>query len=447
MRGSTARQVSPSTVKTPRRSQFRYLPRSSKSVARSGAAALAAVLILAACGRPTPNPVSTASVKATPSRTVSIYVLTDDPSDGFTKAARIAADEIHEVDHKRLEIRTGPINGPFLAGLTDRADVLGAITVGGSDAIAAARVALQDSSFPVFEMQDDLYETASLTRTVFQADIPHSWTAWRLARYFGAGDRGYSKIGLMREPSAASDIFASLLKERLSERNLAMVDATGDPGSAVQTLQVERPQAVVISGSAKYVARAGSLFAKEPTAYRGKAMIGSGWRPQIAVFEERRVDLASAIVVSDYAPCSDAGTPLPPTKAFITKAAKRKLICLSDEIEAYEAVHLLTSSKGPDRAAVMDAVEKIDRKKIAHLPISLGPDDHVIAERDHLGIWVNDGHQYKPIMRTFTSDLQKTDVVEEDWPFFFPGADPRGEAPFFYASRYGIVSDRSDDAH
>ncbi|MEO7804492.1 MAG: hypothetical protein ABIS18_09120 [Actinomycetota bacterium] len=362
------------------------------------------LMVLMSCQR-APEPAPRES-KARP-RGPLIYVLGADPK------------AIGRVKVPGVEVLVLPTtSGPRLAGLTDDANTIGAITIGGGAAIEAAREALETSQFPVIELIDDLYDRGSLGQSVFQSAIPHSWQAFRLARYFGPSDRGYSKVGLAREPS--DQAVADVMSEALSLRGVAFVDAPGSAEEAIKKLRQQKPQAVVIEGSLEFRSSVASELSKDPTRYAGKAKITDGWRPQLAGFDsllqEESALAPGSVASSDY------------------ERANLRL-----RIE--EAVGVLA------KANKLADLEKFDRVRLGHLPISLGPTDHVLAERDVLGLFTIEHGKWTHLMKTFTSDLERTNILEEDWAKYFDGTTPGGEAPFYHGAKVGSVADPKNDLH
>ncbi|HLF70377.1 MAG TPA: hypothetical protein VI541_05415, partial [Actinomycetota bacterium] len=183
-----------------------------------------------------------------------------------------------------------------------------------------------------------------------------------------------------------------------------------------------------------------------------RSQIQQGWRPQVAGFAQMTADSPArgSVAVGDYARAAWQKVPVDSARGFVTSFSKRYHRRPSrDEVRGYDVVRLVDSlARGAARTDdPITALEKVDRKRFGSLPISLGPLDHVLPERDHLGLWTREGGEWEPLMRTFTSDLERTDVLEEDWSAFFPGADPAGEAPFFRDAKLGITTERSDDIH
>ncbi|HVE75191.1 MAG TPA: hypothetical protein VND22_00300, partial [Actinomycetota bacterium] len=311
------------------------------------------------------------------------------------------------------------------------------------------------------------YELGVLEHGVFQSSPPHTWQAWRLARYFGRGDRGYRVVGLIRPPGAQGDAIAAVTAMRMSERDIDLIDSVLPVPDAVAALRARKPEAVIVAGTPVDLEQVVAALGSEGT-YAGRGRIKNGWRPQLAGFESTWGANAPAgtVIASDYAVVwrHSPGVVGPdPVREAAGKIETKDGFATLFELRGYEAARVLLegasragAGSGPlasgKRGEIRAGIEAFDRVRLGRLPVSFGPDDRVIAERDHMGLWAavadpSAGSLFQPLMRTFTSDLERTNVLEEDWPYFFEGAVPGAEAPFFHQSRFGIVTDKSDDLH
>jgi hypothetical protein len=92
--------------------------------------------------------------------------------------------------------------------------------------------------------------------------------------------------------------------------------------------------------------------------------------------------------------------------------------------------------------------------------VQLGPDDHVFLGEHEVGMfavpgpneraepWVGPRTPWRPIMRTFTPDLERTGIPDRDKRVFFPRWRKNRPAPKYWNSRYGIVTrPRQDPLH
>lgn len=440
--------------------------------------ALAMLLFAVACPRESPVGPKT-SPKSGVSRTAPLHVVFfgDPDREALAKAqsrgVQMAAALSPAVLGRDIKYKYGGLpTGRALARAAGDQDVVGAVTVGGESAISDAGVALDEHLLPVFEVGDDLYESGQLRSSVFQIKAPHSWTAWRLARYFGPGDREYKKVAILGESAPASDMVAVSLRIALDERGVEMVEAkvaprTGESAivSEVERLSQAKPQAVVLEGSEHFVSEAATVLHDEKWRYRGRRNIESGgWHPQVAGFETLLLTNAplaeGTVAAADYALAFPTSESMPRIESFVKGFSERfEERPRADEAAAYDAVRLvgeaIKRAGKLDRREVLKALETFDRQQYAHTPVSFAPSDHVAAERDVQGLWTvkrdSEGlprsAKWTHLMRTFTSDLERTNILEEDWPAFFEGTTPGGEAPFFYQATSGVVSKREDETH
>ncbi|MGH9194506.1 MAG: ABC transporter substrate-binding protein, partial [Acidimicrobiia bacterium] len=174
----------------------------------------------------------------------------------------------------------GPPSARALARAAGDSNVIAVITVGGESAIRDAAVALDEHLLPAFELGDDLYEAGKLRASVFQMRTPHSWMAWRIARYFGPGDRAYKKVAILREAVPSSDLVTDALAAALQERGVELIDAgvaprTGEAAIAqgVEKLAGAKPQAVVLEGGEQFVSDAAKVMQSDKWRYQGKGQI------------------------------------------------------------------------------------------------------------------------------------------------------------------------------
>ena len=438
-----------------------------RRLSRLTCAVLASCTVLAACSAgPAPAPGdATPRHPGTPAGSSWTVAHAGEDTVGLA-GMQLAAEELSAgkgLLGRRVTIdRVGP-DAPSLAASTDDPDVLGAVALDGAAAVAAvqgAAHALEASEFPVF-VSANVYDAGDLTSPIFQVTAPHSWQAFRLARYFGPGDRNYSKVAILREPGPGSEVAARVLREAAELRSLKFVDVAAGIDEGILQLAGTKPDVVVLEGSGDFLQLASSRFADEGRRYQGRQKIHAGWRPQIAGFESllnisKSSTLAPGTVAAgDYArPQAATNVEWPVSafrKAFLRRFNREPVVA---EAEAYDSVmnlaEALRQSGAPDSEVdhprMLEELEKFDRVRFAHLPVSLAPSDHVVAERDVLGLWAvgNDG-KWSHLMRTFTSDLERTNVLEDDWPVFFDGTTPGGEAPFYYSAKSGITTRKEDD--
>jgi hypothetical protein len=132
------------------------------------------------------------------------------------------------------------------------------------------------------------------------------------------------------------------------------------------------------------------------------------------------------------------------------------------EQEGYDAVRAvaeaLERTQGSGGDALVRALEGFREETYSALPIRLGPDDHVFAEESQLGLFAVAAPgeptapgealgvvPWRPIMRTFTTDGQKVNLLDGDKKVFFPGWHRRKPSPRYWKSLFGIVTRPDED--
>jgi hypothetical protein len=130
------------------------------------------------------------------------------------------------------------------------------------------------------------------------------------------------------------------------------------------------------------------------------------------------------------------------------------------EQEGYDAVRAvdeaLDRTGGAGGEPLVAALETFRDETYSSLPIRLGPDDHVLAEESQLGLFAVTGAPvpageaqgavpWRPLMRTFTTDGQKVNLLDPDKKVFFPGWGRRKPSPRYWKSEFGIVTRPDED--
>jgi hypothetical protein len=130
------------------------------------------------------------------------------------------------------------------------------------------------------------------------------------------------------------------------------------------------------------------------------------------------------------------------------------------EQEGYDAVMALaealrgTGGEGGD--ALVRALESFREKTYSSVPVRLGPDDHVLAEQSHLGLFAIADPSgappgeavgavpWRPVLRTFTTDGEKVNLLDRDKRIFFPFWRPKRPTPKYWRSEFGILDRRGE---
>lgn len=423
-----------------------------------------ALLLLFACTPSGPQP---SKGEGSPEADAAAIVVLADPAEGpgadqVARGVELAVSEHTELLGKGLAVKRAAPKASALAAAAADENVLGVVTFGGRDEIAAARSAIETSDVPVFETRDDLYDASQLFGSVFQMSAPHPWEAYRLMRYFGPGDRGYKKVAVVHDASPDAILGVDALKQAAQVRGVEVVEAAGTPEQAVGGGVGLMPDAVVLEGRHAFLTEAVKLLSQDAYLYKGKESIRDASRPQVAGFSSMLglEPPRGTVAAGDYALPTGCKGIIDRATRFAEGFRKRfNEDPVGVEMLGYDAaksmIHAATTAGSMEHAKVIGELEKFDRVRFSHLPLSFSPTDHVGAERDMLGLWAvpddpakhRGTGRWRHLMRAFTSDLERTNIFDEDWAFFFAGATPGGEAPFFNTSRWGVITDRSDPFH
>jgi ABC-type branched-subunit amino acid transport system substrate-binding protein len=290
--------------------------------------------------------------------------------------------------------------------------------VGAADAVTEARPDIEAVGVPVILVGGDLYTDRRLFRLAFQTAIPLRWQARVLARYLVV-DRGHDRIAVTGDRAVGA--------EALAEEGAS--PATGDP------------DAVLALGSPRDTTEGVQLAAANGAVLRRELAPGTvlclpytwaGWADMLPRVHRFRTRFER---VHDRAP-------------------------VGFEQEGYDAVRTvdeaMARAEGSGGEALLAALEGFRDETYSSLPIRLGPDDHVLAEESHLGLFAIDDRpapageaqgtvSWRPVMRTFTTDGQKVNLIDGDKKVFFPGWRRRKPSPRYWKSRFGIVTRPDED--
>jgi hypothetical protein len=320
-----------------------------------------------------------------------------------------------------VELDVRPTPAP-VAGL--RQILVGAppavFVVGAAGAVAEARPEIEAAGVPVILVGGDLYTDRRLFRYAFQTAIPIRWQARVLARYLVV-DRGHDRITVVGDRTLGAEVLA---EEGASP--------AGPPQDA---------DAVLALGSRGFPTVEGQVAASSESVLPSGLPLGSviclpytwaGWADMVPRVHRFRARFQRAYGVQPA--------------AF--------------EQEGYDAVRAVaealdrTGGQGGD--ALVRALEGFREETYSSLPIRLGPDDHVLAEESQLGLFAVDDRAvpageaqgqvpWRALMRTFTTDGQKVNLLDRDKKVFFPGWRRRKPSPRYWKSEFGIVTRPDED--
>lgn len=366
----------------------------------------------------------------------------------------------------------------LLAGLA-REGSRAVLYVGPGGALLRAREALLEAGTPVVLLEGDLYTGRRLFLPVFQVTVPWVWQAHELARYL-VRDRGVRRVGFVGLGPEAR-LGAWVLRRALRYwggdlTRWAAVPAGQAPGPftreglvrAVEALgrglarAGPGPAALVVLGPPGPAADA-ARAAGELASRGGPLLRVVSAASLLAAPEEGLPAGTAAVYVHTWAGWAE---PIPRVHRF-RRASLRATGRLPEgfEQEGYDAVRVL--AWGLERSGLRGgrslhlALEGARDLVFSGFPVELGPDDHLFAPRDELGLFAvpgprerldpwqrGGGPRWRPIMRTFTYDGHRTNVPERDRRAFFPGWRRGRPAPPYWRSRYGITTrPRADPLH
>lgn len=439
--------------------------------------ALGMLLLLSCTGEPvspppngdTPVP-SPTHAQPPPSATIRI-VADDDPGlVSYVEGMRFAVDEVAAEGELDLEL----LQAPSVQGALSL-DPEAVLVVGDAGSVAEARPAIEEARTPVILVGGDLYSSRKLFRFAFQTSVPILWQARVLARYL-VKDRGYGSVALVLAQdgrgTAERDSFGLSMAEEGGGIDTITTIPPGGPGNTFPDLPpVDAQQVIGVADGADAVIFSGSAHT---SAGVSAALGGLPDPPQLAVSAES-VDLTFAsggtqpgsgtVACYTYA-WSGWADMLPRVHEFrerFTDAVGHYPSSL--EQEGYDAVMALadalsrTGGVGGDR--LVEELETFRKETYSSVPVRLGPDDHVFAEESHLGLFAIEEPvdaalppgeassllPWRPIMRTFTTDGEKVNLLDRDKRIFFPFWRPKRPTPKYWRSEYGIISRSSDPLH
>jgi ABC-type branched-subunit amino acid transport system substrate-binding protein len=356
----------------------------------------------------------------------------------------------------RLDVREpeDPITG-ILGGLQARPAALFVLADG--DAVVATRTEIERTHVPVVLVGDDLYSGRALFRYAFQTQIPVRWQARILAQYL-VDDRGYRNVALVTEAGSREDVIreafaAAFVEEGRPPPGSVSVDPSGAglPVSAFKQIDA----AVLVAGTGA------SRGAVEDLAGRPSppqvALSSAALHPAVGT------PPPGTVVTAPYTWAGWADM-LPRVHSFRERFAETHgHPPVGPEQEGYDAVAAVaealerTSGRGGD--ALVRMLESFRDETYSSIPVRLGPDDHVLAEQSQLGLFTVEvpgapapGETlgpvpWRPIMRTFTTDGEKVNILDRDKKVFFPFWHEKRPSPKYWRSRYGIVTRTSDPLH
>lgn len=453
------------------------------------AAAFLLSLVFAACTAADPGPSATSTTPSPPGEASAeplvlpvVATLTGERAaedatflDGIRLGTR-AVNRLGGFRGRRLEVAIHDDEGKERTATRLLLDAVGdgvpvVVVVGPEGSVIRARPEIQAAGTPVILLGGDLYSEREMFRQTFQTSIPLRWQATVVARYL-VQDREYDRVSLVEE--IARDV--GIGEEERSPASEALGLAMVEEGRSLGQEAGLRPGA-----SAKKVAEdLDYLRTFDAAAYFGEPGLGGRVAgairrmddpPQLATSSHGLLEAVASGgrlppgTVAPY-PYTWAGWAEPLRRVATFRDLSRRVLGHPPrgfEQEGYDAVRLLAdalrASDGHGGDPLIRALEAFDEELYSSLPIGLGPDDHLFYSDRQLGLfavagpgedaepWAPGWAPWRPLMRTFTVNGERTTIIDRDKDVFFPGWRPKEPAPDFWTSRYGIVTRRGDPLH
>jgi branched-chain amino acid transport system substrate-binding protein len=386
----------------------------------------------------------------------------------YLDGMRLAVDEVNRgggIGGRPIDLRFSDDGGdvdratPVIEGLlgTHPPAIL---YVGPGEALPPLRTAFAQAGTPVMLLQGDLYSEAQMFPEAFQTTVPWVWQARVIAKYVVA-DRHYKRIvfvGSGPEAPAADRAIRDAMTY-WGGRLAASYVSTPGKGSNASKSPASKSDAAITFGS--------------PSDIGGEVgAVRTGGHPQVV----SSFDLLAPAAGFEPPPAGTTAcytytwagwaNPIPRVARFVKGfQAMFGHPPVGLEQEGYDAVRALAlgleRDGGKGGSTLTSALETIKETSFSSFPIDLGPDDHIFLPRDELGLFAvpgpderldpwqhrSDPNLWRPIMRTFTYDGERDNIIEQDRPVFFPDWEKNQPGPYYWESRYGIVSRPKDPLH
>jgi ABC-type branched-subunit amino acid transport system substrate-binding protein len=333
--------------------------------------------------------------------------------------------------------------------------------VGPGTAVSPLRSRLEQTNAPLILLEGDLYSTHQLLPQVFQTTIPWAWQAHVIARYLVV-DRKAATVGFVGSgldaKAAATETGAAMAYWGGRLAWSATYSAGGQPPAPVLRRAAKTDAVIDFGAPADARSLGEALAATSPKAPRVAGSAALLQSPSGA-------QMLAPGTVACY-PYTWAGWAHPIKRVASFTGGFQMMFGhppTALEQEGYDVVRALASAltvtKGRGGEPLVRALETI-HATYSSFPVDLGPDDHLFLPRDELGMfavagprerlgpWQMAGSEpWRPIMRTFTSDGKRDDILDRDRPVFFPFWRRDQPGPNYWRSRYGIITRPRDPLH
>jgi ABC-type branched-subunit amino acid transport system substrate-binding protein len=343
--------------------------------------------------------------------------------------------------------------------------------VGPGTTLSPLRAEFAETGTPVVLLGGDLYTNRGLFPQVFQTTIPWEWQANVIARYVVTDREAEDVVFLGSGPEARSARGA--LRDALEywggDLDAGFDDRSRDPGTGLARAfrRAGRADWVVVFGDSLDALELTNALEEGASIDRTsdpKDRPGISGPSSLLVPSERLAHPEPGTTACMTYTWSGWAEPIPRVGKFRAKfQAFSGRLPTGLEQEGYDAVRTvvaaLRGTGGEGGATLTGALEEeIGERTFSGFPIDLGPDDHLFAPRDELGLfavpgpqdeldpWLGEGSPaWMPLMRTFTYDGMRTSVLNQDRRVFFPFWNENLPGPKYWRSRYGITTRSGQD--
>jgi branched-chain amino acid transport system substrate-binding protein len=337
-----------------------------------------------------------------------------------------------------------------------------AFVTGSESVVSSRRSLIEEIGSPVFLLSGDLYTSRELFRHTFQTGVPWRWQAAVLMRYLVV-DRRYARVvGVTeagpQERSAREALEAASTEEGTSLSGMLTIVPGRPLGPIVQAAAEMEAEAVIFSGGAAETARLSDALAALPNS----PQLGASFQALSPEFSPAARPGTVAAYPYTWAGWADPIPRVGEFRARFEEALGRPPAGF--EQEGYDAVRLiadgLARSGGDGGEALVRALQRVREGVYSSLPVRFGPDDRTAIDDSQLGLfavpgpgeaaepWLAEAPRWRPLMRTFTFDGEKTNVLDMDKRVFFPRWRKPRPSPKYWRSRYGITTrPREDPLH
>ena len=478
---------------------------------RAGAVAISTIVLLTGCQQDTPSslrpPVPVSSPSSTKTRVIGLVGTMTGPDawrgEDAWEGAHLSVNVLNrslrerEPDFELVTLDDGGDAGTAtrlvqeLAG-SDR--TVGLIYAGPDEGLPGAEEALGAAGIPALTVYGDLYSARLLSAHVFQVGPPYLWQARTIARYL-LNDRRYRRIGLLSEDSLTGQTARRSMTTALSELGGSVTASAllpNDPelvGRALKPLGRKSVSAVVVQASPQVTEAV--LAALKDRGYRYRTTKeaklrprgvpgadGEFWHPQIIGFDTAvspDLDpgvLSPGLVAADTYARGAHYLPIPSFERFHSQFADwwegvlDQPEPLGFERRSFEAVQMIgwAARRAPTGSDtdVAGVLEKLRGERFGGLDVTFGPDDHTSVDQTTVGLWViprpgipirerselPSSLPWVPLGRGFSIDLERTDVLPQDWKWLFRNAPPKqAPAPKISRALFGVSTGRKDPVH